>query len=608
MNYQRIALIVLLLAFLSPAALGCPVAEEHGLDSPKGLSLPSQRVYGLDFSQEVFEAVSEGICKQLVIDLTAYGPRPTSGSANEQARSWIRNQLTSVSNGRIEVEVLGGRMSVVGRLPGWVPQPAPCLMVGGHYDTVSVSPGANDDAVGVAAMLEVARVMSSYAWPLDIYFCAWNAEEIGLLGSNEVAAILSARGVSILQYFNIDMLLVADDETPSDARVLVAYNKDSEATYQDSQYYAELMKMMSNNLGTNLIKTVSSKSASFWWASDHVSFIENGYEQVLFAFESGAANDDAYHTSTDTWDNPSYNYTLARETIASIAASMAFTMARTYGEPASLKVTDIISPYGSETFYVAITSPTKLAVTADWSVGNPQFSFYAPSGTLLGTFQGTTPQLKQTIFNLTVASNGLHRLKVSNPNGSQSSVQTEIQYDTDIEGDGTLDRYQYWTLTELYNKDSDNDSLNDAYEIIIGTSPSNPDSDSDSLPDGWEVTNGFNPLVPDSFLDPDGDGLCNLHEFRNGTDPRNNDSEFDGMPDGWEVEHGLDPLFDDSALDADMDGITNLEEYLMGLDPQVFDTSTSADYMDAAIPIALIGFISVVTIIAATQTRKNWKT
>ncbi|RDE12868.1 MAG: hypothetical protein C4K49_09415 [Candidatus Thorarchaeota archaeon] len=597
-----------MLAFLSPAGLVCPGASGQDPDTPKGLALPSQRVYGADFSKEVFDAVSEGICNQLVVDLTAYGPRPSSSSANEQARSWIQDQLRSVSNGRIQVEVLGGRMSVVGRLPGWVPQPAPAFIVGGHYDTVSVSPGANDDAVGVAAMLEVARVMSPYEWPLDIYFCAWNAEEIGLLGSNEAAAILNARGVSILQYFNIDMLLVADNEALSDARVLVAYNKDSEATYQDSQYYAELMKMMSNNLGTSLIKTVSSKSASFWWASDHASFIGNGYEQVLFAFESGADSDDAYHTSADTWDNPSYNFTLAQETSASIAASMAFTMAHSYGEPANLMATDVISRYGSETYYVAITTPTVLAVTACWSLGSPQFTLYAPSGTLLETFLGNAPQLNQTVFNVTVATNGLYRLKVSNPNGSQSSVQTKIQYDTDIEGDGISDRYQYWTLTGLYNTDSDGDSLNDAYEIIIGTLPMNPDSDSDSLPDGWEITNGFNPLVPDSLLDPDGDGLNNLYEFRNGTDPRNNDSEFDGMPDGWEVEYGLDPLFDDSAFDADMDGITNLEEYLMGLDPQVSDMRTSGIYTDVAIPIALIGFISTAAVAASWLARKNWKT
>jgi len=457
-------------------------------------------------------------------------------------------------------------------------------------------------------MLEVARVMSSHEWPLDIYFCAWNAEEIGLVGSNEVAAILDARGVNILQYFNVDMLLVADKEASSDARVLVAYNKDAQATYQDSQYYAELMKMMSNNFGTNLIKTVSSKAAPFWWASDHVSFIENGYEEVLFAFESGSDNDDAYHTSADTWDNPSYNFTLAQETTASVAASMAFTMAHIYGEPASLMMSDGIPPYGSETYYVAITTPTVLAVTAYWNLGSPQFSLYAPSGTLLGTFQGTTPQSNQTVFNVTVATNGLYKLKVSNPDGGKSSVQTRIQYNTDIEGDGISDRYQYWSLTGLYNTDSDGDSLNDAYEIIIGTSPSNPDSDSDSLPDGWEITNGFNPLIPDSLLDTDKDGLCNLYEFLNGTDPRNNDSDFDRMPDGWELEHGLNPLSDDSALDADMDGISNIEEYLMGLDPQVFDAHTSAAYTDVAMPIALISIISAAAIIAARQTRKSWKT
>jgi hypothetical protein len=100
-------------------------------------------------------------------------------------------------------------------------------------------------------------------------------------------------------YYNVDMLLVQNPAVPIDERVLMVYNSESSTTYHNGRYWAELARMMSNNLGLNLIKPLSSSHFPFWMQSDHYSFIREGYDRAMFAFETGWAIDDAYHQPTE---------------------------------------------------------------------------------------------------------------------------------------------------------------------------------------------------------------------------------------------------------------------------------------------------------------------
>src|SRR5262249_7925303 len=57
------------------------------------------------------------------------------------------------------------------------------VLVGAHYDSVPGTPGADDNASGVAALLECARIMALLESPTVTAFVAFNCEEDGLLGS-----------------------------------------------------------------------------------------------------------------------------------------------------------------------------------------------------------------------------------------------------------------------------------------------------------------------------------------------------------------------------------------------------------------------------------------
>src|SRR5439155_19212893 len=78
-----------------------------------------------------------------------------------------------------QVQELVGR-NVVARKPG---ASGKTVVVGGHYDSVPTGPGANDNGSGTAVTLEVARVMAGRDYPHTLEFVAFDAEELGLLGS-----------------------------------------------------------------------------------------------------------------------------------------------------------------------------------------------------------------------------------------------------------------------------------------------------------------------------------------------------------------------------------------------------------------------------------------
>ena len=62
------------------------------------------------------------------------------------------------------------------------------LLVMAHYDTVAGSPGAVDNAAGVAVVLELARVLAAEPPPQPVMLVFTAAEEIGLVGAEALAA------------------------------------------------------------------------------------------------------------------------------------------------------------------------------------------------------------------------------------------------------------------------------------------------------------------------------------------------------------------------------------------------------------------------------------
>lgn len=128
------------------------------------------------------------------VQAIAQRPRPIGSAESGSAREYISGELRaqgldpqvqtaqalSSENGPPYVAAVV--RNVVARLKGTGGAKAVLLMA--HYDSVSTGPGASDDGVGVAALLETARALKSGPPPAnDVIFLFTEGEEVGLLGA-----------------------------------------------------------------------------------------------------------------------------------------------------------------------------------------------------------------------------------------------------------------------------------------------------------------------------------------------------------------------------------------------------------------------------------------
>jgi hypothetical protein len=121
--------------------------------------------------------------------------------ANRRAAQMIADRLGQTG---YDVHVVGHHRNLLALPPAW--DRRPLRLVGAHYDSVAGSPGADDNASGVAALLALAEALSRRGeLPPGLGLVAFNAEEDGLLGSREVASLvldegpLPIRGVHVLE-------------------------------------------------------------------------------------------------------------------------------------------------------------------------------------------------------------------------------------------------------------------------------------------------------------------------------------------------------------------------------------------------------------------------
>jgi hypothetical protein len=124
------------------------------------------------------------------------GVRVRANTGEYRASRYIRRRFRShgynVKIQKFSVDSDTSR-NVIARSPDIVDHP---FVIGAHMDTVSGSPGANDNASGVAVMLEIARLVSSTAKARFIKFIAFGAEEYGQDGRHHVGSQVNVNRLS----------------------------------------------------------------------------------------------------------------------------------------------------------------------------------------------------------------------------------------------------------------------------------------------------------------------------------------------------------------------------------------------------------------------------
>lgn len=132
----------------------------------------------------------------------AASPRATVAERGA-ARAYLAGQLTAIGLTPMTLTYQTGA-NVAAELPATVATDA-WIVFGAHFDSVSDSPGANDNATGVAVVLAAARALAGVSCrDTNVAFVFFDQEEIGLVGSGAYAAAAKAAGTNLVAAHTID--------------------------------------------------------------------------------------------------------------------------------------------------------------------------------------------------------------------------------------------------------------------------------------------------------------------------------------------------------------------------------------------------------------------
>jgi len=239
----------------------------------------------------------------------------------DRAADWIAEQLEA-SGLAVSFQAYdlpeGSFRNVVGFRPGNQPG-AGALILGAHYDTYGGHPGADDNASGVAVLLEVARTVSNSPTRGDRYFVAFGTEEPPFfrtdgMGSYVFAKSLVERGVTVELMVALDSVGFYSDEPGSQQFPLPGlgwlYPRSGSfaAVVGDLFSGDEILRVKSGMLQTRSIVVHSFRAPTAipgvdW--SDHFSFRRLGLPGVLVT-DTAFMRNPHYHTAADTAEKLDY--------------------------------------------------------------------------------------------------------------------------------------------------------------------------------------------------------------------------------------------------------------------------------------------------------------
>ena len=187
--------------------------------------------------------------------------------------------------------------------------PGPRLMIGAHLDTVPGTPGADDNASGLAVLLEASRLIASAPRGLAVEFAAFTLEELGMVGSHHYAAALRRTNTPLLGMLSLEMVGFTESEGLQHYPWFLKGRYPALGTY---------LGLAANHRSRHLVQRVAAAMRTVpalpvetmvlpgnGWIfpesrlSDHAPFWDRGYPALLVTDTSFFRNPH-YHQPTDT--------------------------------------------------------------------------------------------------------------------------------------------------------------------------------------------------------------------------------------------------------------------------------------------------------------------
>jgi leucyl aminopeptidase len=174
------------------------------------------------------------------------------------------------------------------------------VIVGAHMDSITNNtnnaPGADDDASGIATISEMIRVLLNinYKTSKTVEFMAYAAEEIGLVGSSEIAQDYAMNNKDVISFVQFDMTNYKGSAKD------VYLTTDSYNSNDLNLFLIELMEHY-NKTGTHAF--TYGNTICNYGCSDHFSWADNGYD-AAFPFEASFSQyNPNIHTTSDKLSN-----------------------------------------------------------------------------------------------------------------------------------------------------------------------------------------------------------------------------------------------------------------------------------------------------------------
>jgi Zn-dependent M28 family amino/carboxypeptidase len=201
----------------------------------------------------------------------------------------------------------------------------PTFVVGAHFDSVPGSPGADDNASGVAALLEVAR---EYRFHMPdshrIQFVAFDREEDGLIGSGHHCKWLRKEGYDVLGMISLEMLGYKSEGQTYVEGVSIQRKEGDFLALVSNPKSASLLKLFEGIDSPLPYETVTvpsgTEAAMLSRLSDHGSFWDAGWKALL-ATDTAFLRNPHYHKPTDT--PATLDYTFLKQSAELIVKALA---------------------------------------------------------------------------------------------------------------------------------------------------------------------------------------------------------------------------------------------------------------------------------------------
>ena len=290
----------------------------------------AQAVEDPEIKKMITEIKAENL-EATVRKLVSFGTRHTLSDTKSKtkgigaAQQWVKSEFDKFaleSNGRLTstidyftVKADGKRVdkdsqlgNVMATLKGTDPNDNRVLVISGHLDSrvsdvmniKSDAPGANDDSSGVAAVIELAKVMSKRSFPATIVFVAVVGEEQGLIGARHLAEYARESNWNIIAMLNNDMIgnslssgtnlrdntqvrifseTIPFLETEEEAKMRKATSRDNDSP---SRLLARYIKTVTEQYVDQLKVKLVYRNDRFLRGGDHTPFSQNGFAAVRF--------------------------------------------------------------------------------------------------------------------------------------------------------------------------------------------------------------------------------------------------------------------------------------------------------------------------------------